>query len=149
MEQQVTARDLEPLTAAELRGILLTDPGHGWSITGLGGKYSLTLELPPYHVCGVRRYSDHVMNSAPFIAAARAFADAKGRKLKLQQFNRIRNAFGLISDATLLQELDDKGHPLDEVFMFIVVDYPAVTMPDGTQSKPFFDIRFVRQIYIQ
>ena len=139
----------DPLTPAQVKGFLHDDPGQGWLISGTDSKYVLTDEQPPFHACALRRYADHVLDGAPLIAAARAFAAAAGRKLASPQVSQHTMANGLISDAELLQVLDDKGQPLSEAFMFFVTAYPAVPRPDGTLSKPFFDIRFVRQIYGQ
>ena len=139
----------DPLTPAQVRGFLHDDPGQGWLIAGTESKYVLTLEQPPFHACALRRYADHVLDGAPLIAAARAFAAAGGRKLGPPQTSQHTMANGFISDAVLLQVLDGNDRPQGEAFMFFVTAYPAVTGPDGTPSKPFFDIRFVRQIYGQ
>ena len=55
---------------------------------------------------------------------------------------------GIISSGIYFQELDGKDKPLSEAFMFFTVRYPAVERADGAPSKPFWEVRFVRQIHI-
>jgi len=43
--------------------------------------------------------------------------------------------------------VDERGVPTGEAFMLAVVSYPAQSLEDGTQSQPFWEIRFVRQIF--
>jgi hypothetical protein len=38
-----------------VRKLLGTDPGQGWIQNTASGRYVLTLELPPYHTCAIRK----------------------------------------------------------------------------------------------
>jgi hypothetical protein len=38
-----------------VRQLLGTDPGQGWFQDTARGRYLLTLEMPPYHACAIRR----------------------------------------------------------------------------------------------
>jgi hypothetical protein len=38
-----------------LHRLLGTDPGEGWLQNNARGRYVLTLELPPYHTCAIRK----------------------------------------------------------------------------------------------
>jgi len=136
------------LSPAEVGSFLHVDPGLGWMIAGHETSYVLTVQVPPFHACAVRRYSETLLDSAPFIAAARAFAASEGHKLAppLARDRPIGN--GIVSSGLYFQELDGDGKPLSEAFMFFAVRYPAVARADGAPSKPFWEIRFVRQIHI-
>jgi hypothetical protein len=138
---------LEPLTDGQVASYLHSDPGKGWLIAGADGNYVLTEEDPPYHACAVRRYSDHVMDGVPLIEAARAFVESTGRKLGPPQMSSRPIGNGIISNAVLMQLRDAKDQQVPEAFMFFVVAYPVTVKADGTESKPFYDIRFVRQIF--
>ena len=122
----------------------------GWgATTPIPAKYVLTTERPPFHACAVRRYTDQVLDGAPFVAAARSFAVAHGHSLGPLQTRQRTIGPDIVSSAMMLQEVDEKGVPTLETYMFFVVSYPAMTKADGTEGKPFYDIRFVRQIYRQ
>ena len=56
---------------------------------------------------------------------------------------------GVVSNSVTLQELDEKDQPLPQAYMFFVVSYPAAPRADGTVAKPFYEIRFMRQMYRQ
>jgi hypothetical protein len=117
-------------------------------IAGQETSYVLTVQVPPYHACALRRYSEAPLDGEPFIAAARRFAAMTGHKLAppIRRDRDIGN--GIISSGAYFQELDDKDQPLGEAYMFFTVRYPAVTRADGKSSKPFWEVRFVRQIHI-
>ena len=46
---------LEVMPEPRLRHMLGTDPGMGWLQTTPRGQYVLTIELPPYHTCAIRK----------------------------------------------------------------------------------------------
>lgn len=146
---QASSDQREALTDAQVKTFLHSDPGRGWLLAGVDSKYVLTTERPPFHACAVRRYSDQVLDGAPFVAAARSFAVARGHSLGPLQTRRTTIGPDIVSSATMLQEVDAKGVPTLETYMFFVVSYPAMTKADGTEGKPFYDVRFVRQIYRQ
>jgi hypothetical protein len=146
---QAASDQREALTDAQVKTFLHSDPGQGWLLAGTDGKYVLTTERPPFHACAVRRYSDQVLDGAPFVAAARRFAVARGHSLGPLQTRRTTIGPNIVSSAAMLQEVDEKGVPTLETYMFFVVSYPAMTKADGTEGKPFYDVRFVRQIYRQ
>ncbi len=146
MAQAAADAQLEPLTDAQVANYLHSDPGKGWLVAGTEGQYVLTEEDPPYHACAVRRYSDHVMDGTPLMEAARIFVESTGRKMDAPQLSSRPIGNGIISNAVLMQLRDAKDNPVPEAFMFFVVAYPVTQKADGTQSKPIYDIRFVRQI---
>ena len=46
---------LEVMPEPRLRHMLGTDPGMGWLESTPRGQYVLTIELPPYHTCAIRK----------------------------------------------------------------------------------------------
>jgi hypothetical protein len=147
--KQAEADKLEPLSPAQVKTMLHKDTGIGWVVAGRQLQYVLTVEQPPFHTCALRHASDHMLDGQPLVAAAKNFVEAGGHKL-LPPVGRARPmSQGLISNSLILQELDEKGEPLPQAYMYFVVSYPSVPREDGSMSKPFYEIRFVRQLYRQ
>jgi hypothetical protein len=55
VESYAKEKNLTPMTEAEIRHLLGTDPGEGWIGQASSRKYLLTVEKPPYHTCAIRR----------------------------------------------------------------------------------------------
>ncbi len=147
MAQAAADEKLEPLTAAQVASYLHSDPGQGWLIAGAEGQYVLTEENPPYHACALRRYATALMDGKPLFAAAKDFVMSSGRSFGTPQSIRRVIGPGIVSNGLLFPVVGATGQPTGEAFMFFVVAYPAATKADGTDKPPFFDIRFVRQLY--
>ncbi|MDB5735805.1 MAG: hypothetical protein JWN16_2442 [Alphaproteobacteria bacterium] len=147
LAQAAVDEKLEPLTAAQVASYLHSDPGKGWLIAAADGNYVLTEEDPPYHACAVRRYATAMMDGKPLFAAAKAFVASSGRSFGTPQSSRRMIGPGIVSNGLLFPVIGATGQPTGEAFMFFVVAYPATTKADGTDKPPFFDVRFVRQLY--
>src|SRR6201999_1363064 len=53
--------------------LLGTDPGQGWNQDNARGRYLLTIEMPPFHACAIRRTD----SAAPdFLASLMQVLDA-------------------------------------------------------------------------
>jgi hypothetical protein len=137
------------LTPPQLNAFLHGDPGQGWTISGANTKYILTDEAPPYHACALRHPSAQPLNGNPFFAAAKAFVAASGASLGGGRTKTVPGANGRSTLEVELFVLDAKGQPTSEAYIFIDDSYPAMTRPDGSQTTPFHDVRFVRQIQRQ
>jgi hypothetical protein len=149
VSEQALADHLEPMSAAQTRTVLRKDTGTGWVVKGKDIQYVLTIEQPPLQTCSLRRVSDHAMTGGPLIDAARSFVEHGGHKLLPPVGHARPMAQGQISNSQILQELDEKNEPLPQAYMYFVVTYPAVAKGDGSFSKPFYEIRFTRQMYRQ
>ena len=79
----------------------------------------------------------------------RHFVEAGGHKLLPPVGHARPMSQGMISNSLILQELDEKDEPLPQAYMYFVVSYPSMPREDGSMSKPFYEIRFVRQLYRQ
>jgi hypothetical protein len=145
---QAAKEKLEPLSPAQVKTIEHKD-GLGWMVSRAGVPYLLTVEEASLHSCALRRTSDTVLDGAPLIAAAKSFVEAGGHKLMPPALFARPMAGGAVSNSITLQELDGKDIPLPQAYMFFVVSYPATPRPDGTLAKPFYEIRFMRQMYRQ
>jgi hypothetical protein len=53
---------------------------------------------------------------------------------------------GIASAMSYRNEVDARGVPTGEIFMFAVVGYPGASAADSSQPKPFWEIRFSRVI---
>jgi len=147
--KQAEADKLEPLSPAQVRTMLHKDTGIGWVVAGARLQYVLTVEQPPFHTCALRHASDHMLDGQPLIAAAKSFVEVSGHKLLPPVGHARPMSQGMISNSLILQELDEKDQPLPQAYMYFVVSYPSVPREDGSMSKPFYEIRFVRQLYRQ
>lgn len=56
VEEYMRAQNYQPMTEAQVREILKADPGVGWIRKDGPTEYRITLEKPPYHARGVRRF---------------------------------------------------------------------------------------------
>lgn len=135
------------LTPSEKKLFLRSDPGQGWLIRGESGKYILTDELPPYHACAVRHAVRTPFSVTPLKELADKYVTAKGHRLVDGPAIQTPMGDGIVSALSSQDEVDEKGVPTGEAFMLAVVSYPAQTLADGTRSEPFWEIRFVRQIF--
>ena len=147
--KQAEADKLEPLSPVQARTMLHKDGGIGWVVGAAGAQYVLTVEPPPFHTCALRRISEQALDGAPLMAAAKSFVEAGGHKLLAPVGHARPMTQGMISNSLILQELDEKDQPLPQAYMYFVVSYPAVARADGSMSTPFYEIRFVRQLYRQ
>src|SRR4051812_29716081 len=147
--KQAESERLEPLSQAQVKTMLHKDAGIGWLVGGAGLQYVLTVEQPPFHTCALRHVSDHALDGAPLMAAAKSFVEASGHKLLAPVGHARPMNQGMISNSLILQELDQKDEPLPQAYMYFVVSYPSVPRADGSMSKAFYEIRFVRQMYRQ
>lgn len=147
--KQTEADKLEPLSPAQVRTMLHKDTGVGWVVSGAKLQYVLTVEQPPFHTCALRYISEQPLDGQPLMAAAKSFVEASGHKLLAPVGHARPTSQGLISNSLILQELDEKDQPLPQAYMYFVVSYPPIEKPDGSMTKPFYEIRFQRQLYRQ
>ena len=138
---------LVALTQDQTKLFLRNDPGQGWLIEGENGKYILTDELPPYHACAVRHAVRAPFSVTPLRDLAGKYVAAKGHRLVDGEALQTPMGEGIVSALSSQNEVDEKGVPTGEAFMLAVVSYPPQDQADGTKSQPFWEIRFVRQIF--
>ena len=119
--KQAEADKLEPLSPAQVKTMLHKDNGLGWVIAGVQMQYVLTVEQPPFHTCALRHVSDHMLDGQPLVAAAKNFVEASGHKLMPPVGHARPMSQGLVSNSLIMQELDDKGEPLPQAYMYFVV----------------------------
>lgn len=120
--------------------------GQGWLIQGKGGRYVLTAEMPPYHACTIRHAVMTPFSTEALNAAADKFVAAKGHRLVEGAATQRPEGDGIASAMSYRNEVDARGVPTGEIFMFAVVGYPGASAADSSQPKPFWEIRFSRVI---
>lgn len=138
---------LVALSEEQTKLFLRNDPGQGWLIQGENGRYVLTDELPPYHACAVRHAVYTPFSVTPLKDLADRFVAAKGHRLVDGESLQTPMGEGIVSTLSSRNEVDEKGVPTGEAFTLAVVSYPAQPQADGRKSQPFWEIRFVRQIF--
>jgi hypothetical protein len=52
--RELDRRNAAPMSGPQLHTMLHDDPGRGWTVAGRTGRFSVTIEAPPFHACGVR-----------------------------------------------------------------------------------------------
>jgi len=55
VRQYASEKGLAVMPAEQLRHLLGTDPGEGWLQNAAQGQYLVTIEMPPYHACAIRK----------------------------------------------------------------------------------------------
>ena len=121
-----------------VRKLLGTDPGQGWIQNTAHGRYVLTIEMPPYHTCAIRKAD----NSAPdFLAAfslqlAAWAATQSGASLRQSP---PQNAEVGGSPTQVYQWVLDRGpgKPAETLMAFV------------TNASNRVEVRLVRQIKLQ
>jgi hypothetical protein len=138
---------LVALTQEQTRLFLRNDLGHGWLIQGESGRYILTDELPPNHACAVRHAVHTPFSVVSLKNLAGKYVAAKGHRLVDGESLQTPMGEGIVTALSSQNEVDEKGVPTGEAFTLAVVSYPPQPLADGTQSEPFWEIRFVRRIF--
>ena len=79
-----------PLTDAQVRIYLHDDPGMGWSLQGRTGRFTVTIEAPPYHACAIRTMTARgFADFGPYQALANRYEAGGGyRAMNRVQFTR-------------------------------------------------------------
>jgi hypothetical protein len=121
-----------------VRQLLGTDPGQGWFQNTARGRYLLTLEMPPYHTCAIRRTDSAAPDFlAPFsLLLATWAATQSGASLKQLP---PQNAQIGGSSTQVYQWVLDRGSskPAETLMVFI------------TKVTNTVSVRLVRQIKVQ
>ncbi|MES2472098.1 MAG: hypothetical protein V4601_04565 [Pseudomonadota bacterium] len=118
--------------------------GEGWLIQGAGGRYVLTAERPPYHACTIRHAVLTPFSTEALNAMADKFVAAKGNRLVDGASTERPMGDGIASAMSYRNEVNAKGVPTGEIFMFAVVGYPGTA--GENQPKQFWEVRFSRVI---
>jgi len=118
--------------------------GDGWIIQGEGGRYVLTAEKPPYQACTIRHVVLKPFSTESLNALADTFVAAKGNKLVDGASTERPMGDGIASAMSYRNEVNARGLPTGEIFMFAVVGYPG-SASEG-QPRHFWEVRFSRVI---
>jgi hypothetical protein len=135
----MTDRKAEPLSEAQVRRYLHSDPGVGWRIDGRTAAFDVTIEAPPFHACGVRTLTvAGFPDMAPYRALADRFEAGRGYR-PIAPYNQI--AGNVHSWATgESRGLDDGAS--ESLFSFSTTPTPEVRKP-GCDAV---ETRFVHQL---
>ena len=118
--------------------------GEGWIIQGVGGRYVLTAEKPPYLACTIRHVVLKPFSTEALNALADKFAAARGNRLVDGASTERPMGDGIASAMSYRNEVNAKGVPTGEIFLFAVVGYPG-SAAEG-QPAQFWEVRFSRVI---
>jgi hypothetical protein len=138
VRQFATEKGLAVIPDDRLRAMLGTDPGEGWLQNTARGQYVLTIELPPYHACAIRKSEsaapDFLGPLSPVIAAWAA--TQSGARLK-QLPPQTAQVGGL--PAQVYQWVLDRGPGKQAETLMAIV----------TNATSRVEVRLVRQIKVQ
>jgi hypothetical protein len=138
VDQAMTARGAIALTPQQVRTHLHDDPGRGWTIQGRTGRFTVTVENPPFHACGVRTmtvagYAD----MAPYRALADRFEAGGG-------FTPIPSISREIDNLTVTGAGEGRqGGPKGSETLLVVLTTPSPSTRDAGHNA--VEVRFVHQ----
>ncbi|MDZ5647857.1 NMCC_0638 family (lipo)protein [Nitrospirillum sp. BR 11828] len=140
------AQDLTAMTPDQVKGILKDDPGIGWYKKTPLALYKITLELPPYHACAVRRMTANgIPTVKPYLAAITAFAAAQGRPLQRQQAQKMNLPTGPTVTIFPQAIADATGQRVQTQFMVLLTNYHHQYGGEDYVGGVGLEVRYVRQ----
>jgi hypothetical protein len=113
---------LAVMPAERLRRLLGTDPGEGWLQNTARGQYLLTVELPPYHTCAVRKVGPAALNILPAFSRTLGAWVAKQPGASLKDMPAQATTVGGLPSHAYLWTLDRGPGELAESLMVIATD---------------------------
>ena len=147
LARAAAAAQARPLTQTQVAFYLHDDPGRGWTLNTPTATYVVTLELPPYHACAIRRMTPNGFpNLAPYTARSEAYASARHATLSTVVDQTSKSPDG--ADIRSIAQLLTPTRP-SELLMTITTDYhghydgPLAT--DIGKSGRGVEIRFIHQ----
>ena len=137
VQKFATDQHLDVVPEQRLRHMLGTDPGMGWLQTAPRGQYVLTIELPPYHACAIRKADSRQPDFlSAFGRLLAAWAATQGANLK--QLPAQTPQIGGAPSQVYLWQLDRGPGKQAETLMAIVSNAVATV-----------EVRLVRSIKVQ
>jgi hypothetical protein len=144
------AQDLTAMTPEQVKGLLKEDPGLGWYKKTPLALYKITLELPPYHACAVRRMTANGLGEIrPYLAAITAFAAAQGRDLVKQQGQKMDLPAGPTVTIFPQAVTDATGQRIKTQFMVLLTNYHHHYGEEDYVGGVGLEVRYVRQEHQQ
>lgn len=139
--QLLTAKGATELTPEQVRVTLRDDPGRAWLLPDGERQVQVTLELPPYHACSVRR------------TTAGGFGDLGAYRAVVGAYKTTRPGFVPVADQNFdrdgihihaggeLRPLPDGSH--ETLYLF---DQRVIDPERRARGETAVDIRFLHQI---
>lgn len=126
-----------PLDPARLRNFLHDDPGRGWQHQEVSGNYVLTLELPPFHSCTVRKVFAGMPDVAGVLASRFAAWGAQHRpeeRMTAEPVQQMPTAKPLAQTVHLFTMRAPDGRAIEQLGAFVAT----------YANSPVVEIRLVR-----
>jgi hypothetical protein len=137
------------LTPAQVMGFLHNDPGYGWMVKAGSVSHFITIELPPYQTCAIRRMTPTGAGSLTgYIDAIKRYAAANNRTPVNAPDQKMLGPNG--EDVTISPYIlkDASGKPTDQ-FAIFSTNYHG-RPPPGTEADAAggfgVEIRMVHQL---
>jgi hypothetical protein len=138
VRQFATEKGLAVIPDDRLRYMLGTDPGVGWLQNTARGEYVLTIEMPPYHTCAIRKAESTAPDFVASYSQVLAAWAAKQSGASLKQLPpRAAKVGGF--PAQVYQWLLDRGPGKQAETLMAFV----------TNATSKVEVRLVRQIKVQ
>jgi hypothetical protein len=133
----MAARGATAMADAEVRIYLHGDPGRGWNLTGRTARIQVTIELPPYHACGIR-----TMTAAGFpdMAPYRSLADRFERGGGFRSFGPQSMEVGNVQTTGAGERRVTRGGTES---LMVLLSTPSNKSRNAAQSA--VEVRFVHQ----
>ena len=111
IQQYAGGNRLAVMPDEQLHHLLGTDPGEGWLQITARGQYLLTVEMPPYHTCAIRKRDRAALDFLANLSEVLTVWAAKQRLASLkQQPGQTRRVGGVGGSPSQVYEWDlDRG----------------------------------------
>lgn len=140
VDKLMTAKGATPLTADQVKVTLVNDPGRGWSIKDGGRDILVFLELPPFHACTVRRFTEAVPELRTYRAAADAFERVHPGFTPMKLYDADK---GGVHIHAVGEQRELPGGGGESLFVF---DQHVIDPARRAKGETAVNIRFVHQI---
>ena len=130
------------MTGDEVKARLHEDQGRGWTLDQAEGRFSITLESPPYHACAVRAFADGPLVSKLDVPLMKFHAAQNKHMLSKPVLlpNRVAGGVSVMAGYDVTNE-DGSAISPKESFMIVIDSYVAPADP-----KRKVETRLVRQL---
>ena len=125
IQQYAGGNRLAIMPDEQLHHLLGTDPGEGWLQITARGQYLLTVEMPPYHTCAIRKGDAQQPDFLPILSQTLAAWAAKQTGTNFRETPSMTLNIDGVPSKEYLWELHRSPNEQPEELMAIVSNIPG------------------------
>ena len=141
VDRVMAAKGTTPLTPDQVQVTLVDDPGRGWSLKDGARDILVFLELPPFHACSVRRFTEVVPTFSHYRTVADAFERAHPGFVPAQPYDADKG------DIHIHAVGEQRMLPGGGSESLLVFDQHVVDPARRAKGETGVNLRFVHQIH--